>query len=162
MEADLLRLGLRLADVGSERLTWRDLLILTIGFRSDSRTLFYLSVNGHSWGQMESLTADLIDTSMLQAWLMANQGSKSPSPRPKPFPRPEALVKASEAAEQKRAAEARARVNPAHVAAWAEQMNGPATTRRQPGETSPAGSAAIPPAPARASPATVAALHQRK
>lgn len=81
-------MGLRLEDLGTSALSWRDLYVV---LRQAPRTSAYarssLGVDA-LWGLGEHLAASILDALNLANWQRGNQGAKSPSPRPKPTPRP--------------------------------------------------------------------------
>ncbi|MEC5185297.1 hypothetical protein RCH12_002773 [Cryobacterium sp. MP_3.1] len=134
MEADLLRAGYRLDDLGTPALSWRDLNLLQATFGPGSMT--YRSIHGHDWGQSESMTAELIDAVQNLGWILVAVNTpkgRSQPKRPPEFPRPAAFLVEMVSRGEAKAEQVRSRTNPAHVHAWAEQMNGPAVERRKPG-----------------------------
>ena len=82
VEYDLIRLGLRLRDVGTAAFTWRDLWAIVSSSPRDSA--LKRSVRGHDWGQIEYLLASVVDALAGANW----QRGGGRGPRPKPYPRP--------------------------------------------------------------------------
>ncbi|WP_141717925.1 DUF5361 domain-containing protein [Nocardia altamirensis] len=87
IEADLIRAGLRLRDVGSKRFTWRDFAVLVRESSSDSALLRAMHPERYRWGQVEHLLADLVDVANLLLWSKTKDGSHNRN-RPAPYPRP--------------------------------------------------------------------------
>jgi hypothetical protein len=85
---DLIGLGLRLEWLGSERLTWRDLLVIVRHLPQDSALSRSMNGSISSWTVTDYLLADIFDALNIANWQRANAGKKSPSPKPKPYPRP--------------------------------------------------------------------------
>lgn len=87
MEYELIRLGLRLDWLGTERLSWRDLLVIVQNQPRGSA--IDLACNGEDalWGLPEQLQAGAIDVLQRLAWLQTEDGRKGLR-RPKPLPRP--------------------------------------------------------------------------
>ncbi len=88
IEYDLIALGLRLDDLGTDRLTWRDLWVIV--HRSPRTSALSRSIAGEDieWGLTEHLLAILIDATEVGNWQRASVGRKSPPQRPKPIKRP--------------------------------------------------------------------------
>lgn len=85
IEYDLISLGLRLAWLGTGRLTWRDLAVIV---RHSPRTsALARAVNGDetTWSLTDHLLAGVYDLLALANWQRAG---KKNSPRPRPLPRP--------------------------------------------------------------------------
>ncbi|MDO8308561.1 MAG: hypothetical protein Q7V58_09450 [Actinomycetota bacterium] len=85
IEYDLIVLGLRLAWLGSPRLTWRDLAVI---IRHSPRTSALAgAVNGDetAWSITDHLLAGVTDLLALANW---QRSGKKSAPRPKPLPRP--------------------------------------------------------------------------
>jgi hypothetical protein len=90
IEADLLRyfrIDL-VADLGTDRLTWRRLAVLIAALPRDSA--YVLSVYGERarWGEMEHLLADLSDQMAGVSYLLAAAHFKGKPKPPQPRPRP--------------------------------------------------------------------------
>lgn len=84
IEYDLIGLGLRLDWLGTEALSWRDLLVIT--HKSPQGSALYAGVHGErsEWGLSEFLLAHMIDLLAEANW----QRTGRPGGHPKPFPRP--------------------------------------------------------------------------
>jgi len=92
IEYELIRAGVRLRDVGSERFTWRDLFVLVRGWQKAPHNAVAEAVHGHPvWSVAEQLAAILVDTLAFANWQRA--GKKS-APKPKRLPRPWEQTKA--------------------------------------------------------------------
>lgn len=88
VEYDLISLGLRLRDLGTERLTWRDLkVIVTRMPPHKSAVALEQSPQDAPWGLAEHLLAELTDTQHLLLWSKTKDGQKNRD-RPKPIERP--------------------------------------------------------------------------
>ena len=83
IEYDLICLGLRLDWLGSEALTWRDLLVIVK--KSPLSSAFSVELRGHTWTVAEYLAALQVD--MLRGLSWQTGGGKGQ--KPKPIPRPE-------------------------------------------------------------------------
>jgi hypothetical protein len=83
-----MRLGVRLAQMGTPVLTWRDFAAMVK--YADHTTAIYLAVNGHSWNIDTVLAVENRDIAMLQIW-QKNRSAGGRMRRPKPFPRPKQL-----------------------------------------------------------------------
>lgn len=84
VEYDLLVLGLRRVDLGTRRLSWRDLWVIV---RQSPRTsALARAIHGVAvtWSQDTYLLADLFDAIQAGNW----QRGRGKGGRPKPFPRP--------------------------------------------------------------------------
>lgn len=82
IEYDLITLGLRLANLGSPTLTWRDLLVIT---REAPPSSALRRAQTGGWGITEYLLAVVADELAIANW--QRQGKRG-APRPKPIPRP--------------------------------------------------------------------------
>lgn len=85
LEYDLIRLGLRLDDLGTERLSWRDLLVIVQHSPRDSALARDLLGDDALWGVTEHLLASLLDAVQMGNW---QRGGKPHAPKPKPVRRP--------------------------------------------------------------------------
>jgi len=87
IEYDLIRLGLRLRDLGSETLSWRDLLVIVQ--HSDSGTALQTSrfPEDSHWNLNEHLLAVIADAVIAGNWMQSKDGQKNKN-RPKQIPRP--------------------------------------------------------------------------
>ena len=92
LETDLIRSGLRLRWLGSEALTWRDLLALVAHTRPDSALAASLGPD-HLWGLTEQLLAAGVDMLRILAWQNTEDAS-----RPWTAPEPTARMGSSPAA----------------------------------------------------------------
>lgn len=88
IEYDLIRMGLRLADLGTLALSWRDLLVIIR--QAPPESAYVRSVRGEDsqWQLTQQLLASIKDSVEMGNWQRANAGRKAPTPRPKPIPRP--------------------------------------------------------------------------
>lgn len=85
VEYDLIALGLRLADLGTPRLTWRDLLVIV---RQSPRTSALNRARlgeAADWGVTDHLLAGVFDLLAGANW---QRGGDNKAPRPKPLKRP--------------------------------------------------------------------------
>lgn len=82
---DLLQVGLRLRDLGSDELTWGDLRAMTT--QAPRHSAFYRAMHPEEavWGLPEQLLAALVDYSAVANW---QRGSGKQRDYPKPIPRP--------------------------------------------------------------------------
>ncbi|KZM68362.1 DUF5361 domain-containing protein [Nocardia terpenica] len=87
VEADLIRTGLRLRDVGTDTFDWRDLLVLVRQAPRDSALMAAAHPEAARWGQSEFLLAELVDLTALLLWAKTTDGAKNRN-RPRPYPRP--------------------------------------------------------------------------
>lgn len=85
IEYDLIKLGLRLEWLGTEALSWRDLLVIVRGRDRDSRLSFALDGEAILWSQTDYLLAAVIDVLQEANWQRAG---KPNAPRPKRVKRP--------------------------------------------------------------------------
>ncbi|MEU1284904.1 hypothetical protein [Kitasatospora sp. NPDC005856] len=112
---------MRLADLGTGRLTWMELVALVRGLPPTSRLHAALSGTGRpAWSQAEYLLADIWDVLASANW---QRGGDRHATRPKLYPRPgtasarrdPAERAAALAAARKRAAAHRAAVEAGHL-----------------------------------------------
>ena len=82
VEGELIRRGLRLRDVGSDRCTWSDLKSIIYTTNPGS---YLATVLGVPWATMEYMLANVVD--LLNAGNWQRSGDKR-ARRPKPMPRP--------------------------------------------------------------------------
>ena len=84
VEYDLITLGLRLDDLGTQRLSWRDLWVIVR--QSPRGSALARSIHGQraAWAQETYLLADIFDVLAAANW----QRGGGKGPKPKPFPRP--------------------------------------------------------------------------
>ncbi|HLS46084.1 MAG TPA: hypothetical protein VK045_11675 [Ornithinicoccus sp.] len=85
VEYDLITLGLRLDDLGTERLNWRDLWVIVNNLPRTSALVRAVAGEDAQWGLLEQLVARAADSLEVANW--QRQG-KAHAPRPKPIPRP--------------------------------------------------------------------------
>jgi hypothetical protein len=85
VEFDLIALGLRLDWLGTERLSWRDLLVVVNQSPRWSALSRAMNPEGSEWGLSEHLLAAVFDSLERGNWQRAGREN---APRPKPFPRP--------------------------------------------------------------------------
>lgn len=88
IEYDLLALGLRLDDLGTDRLTWRDLYVVVHRSGPGSALIRELEPQRAAWASgavLADLAAHAVDLLAQGNW--QRQGKKS-APKPKPVPRP--------------------------------------------------------------------------
>lgn len=88
IEYDLIKIGLRLSWLGTDLLSWRDLIVI---LRQSPRESAYARAKlGEkvAWGETEHLLAAIFDALQIANWQRGNAGKKAPSPKPKPIPRP--------------------------------------------------------------------------
>lgn len=91
VEYDLITLGLRLDDLGTERLNWRDLWVIVNNLPRTSALVRAVAGEDAQWGLLEHLTAVVADAVEVGNW--QRQG-KAHAPKPKPIPRPGAKSEA--------------------------------------------------------------------
>ena len=86
VEYDLISHGLRLRQLGTEALTWRDLKIL-LEYQPPERSALARIKNPEevAWGLSEHLLATIADGVRARVW---QEGSGKSKDRPKPIPRP--------------------------------------------------------------------------
>lgn len=85
VEYDLIALGLRLEWLGTDALSWRDLLVIVK--QSPRGSALSRAVNGEDdfWGLPEHLLAGIFDLLASANW---QRGGDEKAKRPDPFPRP--------------------------------------------------------------------------
>lgn len=108
---------MRLADLGTGRLTWMELVALVRGLPPASRLAAALSGTGRSWTQAEYLLADIWDVLASANW---QRGGDKHAARPTSYPRPGAATTRRDPAERaaaRAAARARSRAHRAAVEA---------------------------------------------
>ncbi|MFF2612694.1 hypothetical protein [Kitasatospora sp. NPDC058046] len=106
---------MRLADLGTGRLTWMELVALVRGLPPTSRLHAALSDRpGTPWTQAEYLLADIWDVLANANW---QRGADKHATRPKPYPRPGAASTRRDPAERAAALDAARRRAAAHRAA---------------------------------------------
>lgn len=88
VEYDLITLGLRLSDLGTPRLTWRDLWVIVHHLPAGAALSRAVAGEDALWALTDHLLAVLIDATQLGNWQRENAGRKSPTPKPKLLPRP--------------------------------------------------------------------------
>ena len=82
----MIALGLRLDWLGSEALSWRDLLVIIRQSPADSAVVRAMDPDSH-WGLSEHLLAQVVDNTSWLVWAKTEDGSKNRN-RPQPWPRP--------------------------------------------------------------------------
>lgn len=88
VEYDLITLGLRLDDLGTERLSWRDLKVIVKRMPPDRSALSADRYpDDFGWTLANHLIAEAVDSLRLQLWAETKDGQKNRN-RPKPIPRP--------------------------------------------------------------------------
>lgn len=85
LEYDLIAHGLRLRNLGTDLLTWRDLLVIVRQQPGTAALARAMDAEGSAWGLTEQLLAAIADASHVRVW---QAGSGKRSDRPKPIPRP--------------------------------------------------------------------------
>ncbi|ORL15412.1 DUF5361 domain-containing protein [Prescottella equi] len=81
-------MGLRLDWLGSDRLTWRDLLVIVGELGNDPNSALVRAANpDHLWDLHAYIAADIADSLRLLVWFKTKDGQHGRN-RPKPFPRP--------------------------------------------------------------------------
>ncbi|MFJ9443251.1 hypothetical protein ACIRRH_15475 [Kitasatospora sp. NPDC101235] len=104
---------MRLADLGTGRLTWMELVALVRGLPPTSRLAAALT-GRPAWSRGEYLLADIWDVLASANW---QRGGDRHAPRPKPYPRPGARRDPAERAAALAAARERSRAHRAAVEA---------------------------------------------
>lgn len=84
IEFDLLSMGLRLSDLGSRLLTWRDLRVIVGNLSRGSALSRAINGDGDHWGIAEHLLASIADTLSLLGWA----AGLFRGPKPRPYQRP--------------------------------------------------------------------------
>lgn len=85
VEYDLISLGLRLDDLGTPALSWRDLLVIVTNLPRTSALARDIVGEDALWGVGEHLLATVVDVLQQGNW---QRGQKPHAPRPKPVKRP--------------------------------------------------------------------------
>lgn len=84
----MIKHGLRLRDLGTERLSWRDLwVIVTQQDPAQSAVHRALNPDDAPWNMHTFLLAETVDTLRTLVWFKTKDGQKGRN-RPKPIPRP--------------------------------------------------------------------------
>lgn len=93
VEYDLIRHGVRLRDVGSERFSWRDFWVVMRWMPPEGSAMWREREPEDSpWTHQLMLLAEQIDLLSLLVWAKTKDGSRNRN-RPKPYPRPGARPK---------------------------------------------------------------------
>lgn len=88
IEYDLIRLGLRLRDVGTDAFTWADLFVIVRQAPRDSALVRALDED-HEWGLAELLLAEVADGIAVANWHRSGTPTQArKGDFPKPIPRP--------------------------------------------------------------------------
>ena len=87
VEYDLLALGLRLDWLGTDLLTWRDLLVVVRQAAPGSAIARAVEPEQAAWGLSEQLLALVADYLAWMQWAQSTDGEKGRN-RPRPIPRP--------------------------------------------------------------------------
>lgn len=85
VEYDLIVLGLRLRDVGTDRLSWSDVYTLLSQAPRSSALFRALYPEEHEWNLTSLLLAEVVDAVRVANW---QRGSGKRADYPKPIPRP--------------------------------------------------------------------------
>lgn len=85
VEYDLINHGLRLRQIDTGELWWRDLLVIVRQQSRDSALLRAMDPDTANWGLSEQLLAAIADAEHTALW---QRGSGKKADRPKPIPRP--------------------------------------------------------------------------
>lgn len=90
VEFDLIKLGLRLRDVGSKRFTWEDLRAALVGIRSDPASSLARAVEGPDlqWTLTAQLIAAVYDQTQYSNYLLRRLAGDDKADLPEPLPRP--------------------------------------------------------------------------
>jgi hypothetical protein len=87
----LIRLGLRLRDLGEPWFTWEDLRAIIYGVQRDTKSMTALDVHGPealTWDPQLQLLAGIFDSLQLLEYRQRQQLFKDPGEVPDPLPRP--------------------------------------------------------------------------
>lgn len=87
IEYDLIKLGLRLRHLGTEMLSWRDLLVIVQHTERGSALSVSMDPGATQWGLSEHLLAVVADAVIAGNWMSSKDGQKNRN-RPKPIQRP--------------------------------------------------------------------------
>lgn len=85
LEYDLISHGLRLRQLGTALLSWRDLLVIVRQQPPEAALARAMDPEGSAWGLSEQLLAAIADSAHVRVW---QAGSGKRHDRPKPIPRP--------------------------------------------------------------------------
>ena len=85
VEYDLISHGLRLRDLGTDRLWWRDLMVIVRMQPRSSALTRITEPEAAEWGLTEQLLAEVADMLHIRVW---QSGKARKSDQPKPIPRP--------------------------------------------------------------------------
>lgn len=87
LEADLIRSGLRLRDVGSKKFTWRDLQVFVSEMPRECALFRAMHPELYPWDNGNMLLADIADGINWLVWAKTKDGQKNRK-HPQPIPRP--------------------------------------------------------------------------
>jgi hypothetical protein len=87
VEFDLISMGLRLRDIGTEALTWRDLFVIVRQLPESSALARAIAGPDGEWGLQEQLLAGVLDKVRVLVWQNTADGHKGLR-QPPPIPRP--------------------------------------------------------------------------
>ena len=87
IEYDLIKLGLRLRQLGTDALSWRDLLVIAQHSGHDTALHASMEPEASPWKLSEHLLAVIADAVIAGNWMQSKDGQKNRN-RPKPIPRP--------------------------------------------------------------------------
>ncbi|WP_228794721.1 DUF5361 domain-containing protein, partial [Nocardia cyriacigeorgica] len=100
IEYDLISLGLRLRDLGSDSLSWRDLKVIVQQSPRESAIARSVNPEVSMWGIDQQLMAELVDVAHWLKWSKTKgatqkppQGMPDPIPRPGVGPKPVEVIK---------------------------------------------------------------------
>lgn len=87
IEIDLIQVGLRLRDVGTDQFTWRDLKLFLRGLSVHSATFTATHPEEAGWDNKAMLLADAVDQLRWLVWAKTKDGQKNRN-HPQPIQRP--------------------------------------------------------------------------
>lgn len=87
VEYDLIKLGLRLRQLGTEWLTWRDLLVIVQHSGNETSLFAAMHPDVAPWKLSEHLLAVIADAVIAGNWMQSEDARRKRN-RPKPIPRP--------------------------------------------------------------------------
>lgn len=87
VEFDLIKLGLRLRHLGTDLLTWRDLLVIVQNTFTDTALFRAMNPDTWQWKLSDYLLAVIADATITGNWMQSKDGQRNRN-RPKPIPRP--------------------------------------------------------------------------
>jgi len=87
IEFDLIKLGLRLRWLGTDLLTWRDLLVIVQNTFTDTALYRAMNPDSWQWSLSDHLLAVVADAVITGNWMQSKDGQRNRN-RPKPIPRP--------------------------------------------------------------------------